>query len=669
MPPEEATVKHRPAVVCRADGTDCDDLDLKLSRLWLRVAIAAVFAGQGMVFSLALNMTPPSYGSTAYWVLHGGLIFSTVVVMVFLGGPLFTSTWRMMSSRRLSIEGLFTLSLSGAFLGSVAGSVSGQGDVFYEIVSIVIAIYTFGRMLGERSQAKLQAESAALKGRFDQALRVLPGGAVERVSVHEVQVGDVVRVNPGEAFSVDGIVRSGGGYVRENALTGEPLPVVRHVGERVRAGTYSEDGSFEVKVVAAVGCRELDRILDAVHASDGVPSELQVQANQLMQYFLPLVAGVAILTAIFWGWAGTWMDAVFNSMAVLLVACPCALGLATPVAIWQGLYHMARLGLVSRDGAFVDRLAAAKTIYLDKTGTLSESEMLLGEVLVHDQFSEKRDELIAAIIAVESRCSHPIARTIQRELGAENTELPDVKDWQVIPGVGVAGEVWIDGAPRRLLVGELAQAGGDGLGRFEQKLRMQKGKRVYAFLGEKPAAILVLNERARGGLKALWEGFSKLAIKPVVLTGDPDPDLELPDHLIVRKGLSSAEKKRIVLDAVEAGEAPCFVGDGINDASAMAAASSSIAMGTGTALANSTASAHLRDDRIEAIPQSIALARGIRRRLRGNLIYAASYNLLGMTLAAAGLLHPIAAALIMLVSSFFVTLRALHSGSPNLLED
>jgi cation transport ATPase len=229
--------KNRP-VVCRTDDDDCDDLDLKLSKSWLRIAVAGVFAGQGMILSLALNMTPPDYGSTAYWLLHGLLIFSSLVVLAFLGGPLFASTFGMMRSRRLSIEGLFTLSLMGAFIGSVAGSVTGQGSVYYEIVSIVIAIYTFGRMLGERSQAKLQAESSQLRESFDRASLVSPEGGVCDVPISEITKGQIVRVDPGRPFTLDGIVRSGVGFVRETSLTGEPLPVVRRAGDPVRAGTY-----------------------------------------------------------------------------------------------------------------------------------------------------------------------------------------------------------------------------------------------------------------------------------------------------------------------------------------------------------------------------------------------------------------------------------------------
>ncbi|HKK19635.1 MAG TPA: HAD-IC family P-type ATPase, partial [Opitutales bacterium] len=403
---------HKESVVCRVDGEGCDDLDLKLSKSWLRIAVAGVFAGQGMILSLALNMTPPDYGSTAYWILHGLLIFSSLVVMAFLGGPLFASTWGMLRSRCLSIEGLFTLSLMGAFIGSLAGSVTGQGSVYYEIVSIVIAIYTFGRMLSERSQAKLRAESGQLRETFDRAVVKDSQGQLRDAAVSTIGAGEVVRVEPGAPFTLDGVVRSGVGFVRETSLTGEPMPVVRRAGDSVRAGTFSEDGTFEVEVTAVVGERELDRILDTVESFWGQPSQLQRQANRLVQYFLPIVAAVAMLTAVFWAFAGSWMDAVFNSMAVLLVACPCALGLATPVAIWNGLYRMARMGVVSRNGSLIDGLAHARSIFFDKTGTLSETDMQVGEVLVAPEWEAQRAELLSAVVAIESRLQHPVARAL-----------------------------------------------------------------------------------------------------------------------------------------------------------------------------------------------------------------------------------------------------------------
>ncbi|NBB80551.1 MAG: HAD-IC family P-type ATPase [Verrucomicrobia bacterium] len=691
------------AVICRAED-DCDDLDSKLSVAWLRIGVAAFFAGQGMVFSLALNMTPPPFASTAYWILHGGLIASAVLVMAFLGGPLFASTFAMVRRRRLSIEGLFTLSLLGAFVGSLVGSVTGAGGVYYEIVAIVIAIYTFGRMLGERSQAKLRLESARLRERFDTAGVVDTAGGCYEVRVAAVPVGARVRVEPGAAFTLDGIVRSGVGYVQETSLTGEPMPVVRRPGERVRAGTWAVDTRFEYEVTAVAGSRELDQILGTIEAVDGQPSELQTQANELIQIFLPIVVGVSLLTAIVWAVLGTWMDAVLHSMAVLLVACPCALGLATPVAISQGLYRLARLGLVSRDGALIDALARTKKVFFDKTGTLSESSLRVTELWVDDAaLPVERADLLGAVHAAESGLSHPVARALTQHLEPGGTAVgstsedkvvselapagpsgrdscvdltsehnavselaptwPSIEDLQVLAGQGLAFTLLAKDGRHRIKVGEGSLAGSKtAVQAVEAHLHEPKGRRVYVIVDSRVVACFVLRERLRSGVPGIWEQLDRLGLKAHILTGDPSPELTLPATVKLEPGLSSAEKLNRVRAALESNEHPLFVGDGINDTEAMSLASGSIAMHSGTALARSVAMGQLTADRIEAIPEAVELARGIRQRLRGNLKYAAGYNVVGMALAAAGILHPIMAALIMLVSSFWVTTRALRSG-------
>lgn len=650
MPTEEASFEKKP-VVCTTGDAACDDLDLRLSRSWLRVAIAAVFAGQGMVLSLALNMTPPEFGSLAYWVLHGGLVLSSVAVMAFLGGPLFVSTLAMLRARQLSIEGLFTLSLFGAFLGSLVSSLTGKGAVFYEIVSIVIAIHTVGRMLSERSQSKLRLESEQVRERFDQA-EVEVDGDWAAMPVSEVTPGSRVRIQPGCPFTLDGVVLSGVGYVRETALTGEPLPVVRRVGDLVRAGTWSEDGMFEVEARSELGTRELDQILSTVESSGGQPSELQTQANQLIQGFLPLVAGVSIATAIYWSFTGTWIDAALNSMAVLLVACPCALGLATPVAIWQGLFLLARMGVVSRDGALIDALAQSKRFFFDKTGTLSESALRVTEIAVADSWQEQREELLAAVHSIESQVSHPVARA----LVAATDGHADFTELTLIPGRGVAAQT----ALGRMRIGEASLLPEVDASFLKAILKEKGGKLVYVFVDELLALVFVARERVREGVPSVWAELDELGIGAAVLTGDPNPELELPEEVLLEAGLSAAEKEQIVRSSMGSGETPVFVGDGINDTAAMACAAASVAMGSGTGLARSATSGQLSDDRIEVLPDAVRLARAIHRRLRGNLVYAAAYNVVGMGLAAAGLLHPVAAALIMLVSSVWVTARALR---------
>ena len=664
MSPVSLVSSSKPAIVCRAEDA-CDDLDLKLSRAWLRIAIASVFAGQGMVFSLALNMTPPPFASMAYWILHGGLILSALAVMTFLGGPLFASTLAMFRGRRLSIEGLFTLSLLGAFVGSVVGSLTGQGSVYYEVVSIVIAIYTFGRMLGERSQVKMNLESARLRERFDRVTVQSDEGDWRECSLAEVSVGALVRVEPGGPFTVDGIIQIGVGYVQETALTGEPLPVVRRAGDRVRAGAWAVDSRFELAVEQGAGTRELDAILQTVERTDGRPSELQIQANDLIRIFLPIVVVVSAATALFWGLTGTWIDAVLNSMAVLLVACPCALGLATPMAISQGLFRLAQLGLVSRDGALIDALARTRRVFFDKTGTLSESDLRVTELWVDTDLPIKRNELLTSILAAESGLEHPVARALAKYLKSEGIQDScELQNLQVITGQGIAYDLDAAEVSYRLQVGEVSLAESEqAIEAVVKRLHEKKGRRVFVYLVDRVVACFVLAERLRVGVDQIWADLDTLEIRSHILTGDPLPELSLPPNVQIEEALSSVDKVERVRESSGAGESPLFVGDGINDVAAMLEASGSIAMHSGAGLTRSVAMGQLSDDQIEVIPQAVSFSRAIIKKLRWNLFYAFVYNLIGMALAAAGLLHPVVAALIMIVSSFWVTTRVLYGHS------
>ena len=664
MSPVSLVSSSKPAIVCRAEDA-CDDLDLKLSRAWLRIAIASVFAGQGMVFSLALNMTPPPFASMAYWILHGGLILSALAVMTFLGGPLFASTLAMFRGRRLSIEGLFTLSLLGAFVGSVVGSLTGQGSVYYEVVSIMIAIYTFGRMLGERSQVKMNLESARLRERFDRVTVQSDEGDWRECSLAEVSVGALVRVEPGGPFTVDGIIQIGVGYVQETALTGEPLPVVRRAGDRVRAGAWAVDSRFELAVEQGAGTRELDAILQTVERTDGRPSELQIQANDLIRIFLPIVVVVSAATALFWGLTGTWIDAVLNSMAVLLVACPCALGLATPMAISQGLFRLAQLGLVSRDGALIDALARTRRVFFDKTGTLSESDLRVTELWVDTDLPIKRNELLTSILAAESGLEHPVARALAKYLKSEGLQDScELQNLQVITGQGIAYDLDAAEVSYRLQVGEVSLAESEqAIEAVVKRLHEKKGRRVFVYLVDRVVACFVLAERLRVGVDQIWADLDTLEIRSHILTGDPLPELSLPPNVQIEEALSSADKVERVRESSGAGESPLFVGDGINDVAAMLEASGSIAMHSGAGLTRSVAMGQLSDDQIEVIPQAVSFSRAIIKKLRWNLFYAFVYNLIGMALAAAGLLHPVVAALIMIVSSFWVTTRVLYGHS------
>jgi P-type E1-E2 ATPase len=320
---------------------------------------------------------------------------------------------------------------------------------------------------------------------------------------------------------------------------------------------------------------------------------------------------------------------------------------------------------VSRDGALIDALARTRRVFFDKTGTLSESDLRVTELWVDTDLPIKRNELLASVLAAESGLEHPVARALTKYLKSEGIDgTCELQNLQVIAGQGIAYDLVAGEASHRFQVGEASLAESEqAIEEVVKALHETKGRRIFVYLDDRVVACLVLAERLRVGVDQTWTALDALEIRSHILTGDPLPELTLPPGMKLEQGLSSADKVERVRDSAGAGESPLFVGDGINDVAAMLEASGSIAMHSGAGLARSVAMGQLSDDQIEVIPRAVSLSRAILRKLRGNLLYAFVYNLIGMALAAAGLLHPVAAALIMLVSSFWVTARALSGHS------
>lgn len=339
-----------------------------LDRGWLKIGAGLAVASQAMVFSLAVNLSEVD-NAWAYGVVHGILITAALGSLYFLGGDLVRSAWEALRARRISIDLLFLVTLAGALGGSLIGTFTKAGSVYYEVVAVLIVVHTAGKMLGARSRVSALQAVDRTRAKFETCSVVNERGETAETRVKDLKGGEIVRVAPGAAIAVDGEIVSGRGFVQETSMTGEWQPVSRGPGGRVLAGTYSVDGSFEIR--ADGGARRLDAILSAVERARVAPSRLQAQADWLMAWFLPLVVCVSAGTFLWWWFHAPWERALFNSMAVLLVACPCAMGLATPVAVWGGLARLAKLGLVARTGDFLDGLARVDYVCLDKTGTLS----------------------------------------------------------------------------------------------------------------------------------------------------------------------------------------------------------------------------------------------------------------------------------------------------------
>lgn len=634
---------------------------------WIRLGVGAVVAGQSMVFGLAVNLSPPD-GPTRL-ILHAVLAAAAVIVFLLVGGPVVAEAARGAFARRVNVEQFFLLGMAGAFGASVHSTLTGQGGIYYEVVAVLLAIYTLGTLVGAKRREAALASAEAYRRGFATAVVRTCCGHEREVPVGDVGAGDTVVVRPGAGVPVDGVVSRGVGYVREAAVTGEAFPVVKRPGDTVTSGSHAVDATLEIEATAGGGSRALDRLVAAVREAQSRPSRIQQEADRLVGWFLPVVLVVAGLTFAGWTWHSGWVTGLFHALAVLLVACPCAMGLATPIGIWSALGAMAGRGLVCQSGEMVERLARCDTVVFDKTGTLGDEDLGVTDCVTAPDVD--RAALEAAVAAVEQESDHPVARAFRRWArpgdGARACEL--LGPVRVEPGSGVAGTVIQDGRRGEIAIGppELAGESARHAALRDQLLDTGdagRGRRIVILRDGELAGLAVLRENLRETAAEAVRALGELGLAVHVMTGDSQANAAdaagIPGVATVRAGLGPEDKARAVRDLEAAGRRVCFVGDGINDSIAMSTAHAGIAMAGGSALAVSSAGAEIFGGDLRRVPEAIGISRDVLAAIRGNLRFAAVYNALGMAVAAAGLLNPVIAALIMLASSVTVTWRALR---------
>jgi cation transport ATPase len=691
----------------------------------MRLAAALLVVGQSMIFGLALNLHD-DVPAEVRRVVQTLILGATAVVFALLGGPLVRAAWHELRRGRVTLEALFLLTAAGATAASLQAHVTGRGAIYFEVVSILLVVYTLGKVVGARARAAALAGATAWAGELATARLRDHAGRARTVPVTEVVPGDVVEVFPGETVPVDGVIREGTGFLSEAAVSGEPFAVVRRPGDRVLAGVASHDVTFRVEATAAGTDRQVDRLLKAVEAARDVPLSVQHRVDRISRVFVPLVALTAAVTFGYWALltpAG-WEVALFRAMSVLLVACPCVLGLATPIVVWSALGRLAERGLVVRSGDAVERLATVDVVLLDKTGTLTDDRLALLDVATAVE-GEERANLLGWVSLVEGHSRHPVAAPFARlpRPFAAGDE-PRVERVTAVPGCGVEAEVveadgtrhalrigrpewvgeasgpcdrWLTPSPRVLRRdplprGERVEAdrpiavapvrgarslteeagglppspfGGEGRGEARGVRGLttfgddEAAHRVAVSLDGELAAVAVVAERLRDSTVDTLADFDRLGLPVEVLTGDTAARAAALGLPAVRADLLPADKQAHVAVLAAAGRKPLMVGDGINDAAALAAAHAGVALASGTDLAVGAATATLYHGDLRVLPWAIELSRAAVRAVRRSLTGALAYNLIGMALAAAGLLHPVAAVLLMVLSS--LTLVALAS--------
>ncbi len=631
--------------------------------LGVRLGIGILVVGQSMIFGLALNLH--EVPQQVRWFTQNLILCATLLVIVLLGGPLVRAAVNELRRGRLTIEALFLLTMTGAMAASLQAHITGRGKIYFEVVSVLLVVYTLGRLIGSRSRAAALASSRAWGDQLCTCRLVDEVGRTRSLPVEEIMPGDIIEVHPGEMIAVDGVIRDGVGFVSDSFVTGEPFAVVRRPGDHVLAGCASFDATFRIATTVKGTERQVDRLLSAVEEARDKPLSLQARADAIGRWFLPLVVFTALGTFTYWTFltpAG-WEAGLFNAMSVLLVACPCVIGLATPIVIWSALGRLAERGVIVRSGDAIERLATVDRVMFDKTGTLTEDRFTLLDIETTST-GEERAKLLGWLALVQSQSNHPVAKSFAElprffEPGAE----PCVDSLKTVPGCGVLAEL-VEANSRRheIKIGTQEWIGSEDPPPQPPPLQGEGSKAVVVEVDGELAAVAVVAERLRTSTPEAIAHFAQLGLPLEVLTGDTLDRAKALNLPTTRAGLLPDDKRSFVEAAKAEDGKPLFIGDGINDASALATAHVGVALASGTDLAVSAAQITLHGNDLRAIPWAVELSRDAVRAVRRNLSRALCYNVVGMTLAACGMLHPVVAAVLMVVSSLTLIFSSTRVG-------
>ena len=599
------------------------------------------------------------------------LILTTPVF--FWSGAFFLRRWWI--SLRNRDTNMFTLTVTGtgaAYGFSVFSVLFGDRfpaaflgahgvPLYFEATAFITTIVLLGQILEQRAHARTDAAIRALMELAPPtAHRVTADGHEEEVPVASVTVGDQLRVRPGEHVPVDGTLTSGTSELDESMLTGEPVPVAKRTGERVSAGTLNTTGSFVFRADRVGADTLLAQIIRLVDEAQNSEAPIARLADRVSAVFVPAVAVLAVLTFAAWFFFGPeprFLFALLNAVSVLIIACPCALGLATPVSLVTAIGRGAQAGVLVKDAAALERLARANTLLIDKTGTLTEGRPRVVGLAPADGFTET--ELLTLAAAAESPSVHPLARAIVAAARERSLALPPVTDFVAAPGMGVRARV----GRRDVVIGRAPDTG---------RPDAVPGATVVCVLADgKLAGTLALQDTIKATTPAALAELRRLGFKIIMVTGDRTAAARVIADQLKLDGFHAdttpATKQELVHVHQLRGDRVVFAGDGLNDAPALAAADVGIAMGTGTDVAMHSAGLVLVKGDLAALVRAVHLSRATLRNIKQNLFWAFAYNFAGLPLAAGALypftgwlLSPMLAGLAMSLSSITVVANALR---------
>lgn len=615
-------------------------------------------------------------GTQTSWLIQFAL---TTAILIGPGRVFYRRGWASLRHGAPDMNALVMIGTAAAYLFSViatfAPSVlpSNARAVYFEAAAVIVALILLGRWMEARVKGRSGAAIARLVGLAPKTARVEHDGKVEDVALEDVQVGDILHLRPGEKVAVDGEVLTGDSYIDESMISGEPAPVAKTVGAAITGGTVNGTGALTYRALRVGADTMLAQIIRMVGEAQGARLPVQDLVNKITGWFVPAVLAVAAATVLVWlvfGPSPALTHALVAGVAVLIIACPCAMGLAVPVSIMVGTGRAAELGVLFRKGDALQGLQSVEVIALDKTGTLTAGRPEMTDMVLAQGFD--RQVVLARIAAVEAKSEHPIAQAILRAAQEKGLEVPPAFDFASYTGFGIAAQV----AGQRILVGSarfMAHEGVDlgELGKAGDSLAANGKTPLFAALAGRIAAVIGVADPVKPGTPEAIVALKSMGLRVVMISGDNKATArviagELGITEVVAEVLP--EGKVEALAALRAdGARLAFVGDGINDAPALASADVGIAIGTGTDVAIEAADVVLISGDLRGVVSALAVSHATMRNIKQNLFWAFGYNAALIPVAAGALyplwgvqLSPMLAAGAMAMSSVFVLSNALR---------
>lgn len=647
-----------------------------------RVLIAAVLALPvfaiemgSHLFSGVHMLIQNTVGQQASWLFQFAL---TTAVLVGPGRSFYTKGFPALLKGAPDMNSLVAVGTGAAYVYSLVATFAPSlmpdavRAVYFEAAAVIVVLILIGRWLEARAKGRTGAAIQKLLGLQVQTAHVLRDGETVEVDIATLSVGDLIVVRPGERVAVDGEVQDGDSHVDESMITGEPVPVSKSVGAPVTGGTVNGAGSLTVRATRVGSDTTLAQIIRMVEDAQGAKLPIQGLVDRITLWFVPAVMGLALLTVLIWSVFGptpALTYALVAGVSVLIIACPCAMGLATPTSIMVGTGRAAEMGVLFRKGDALQELGTVGVVALDKTGTVTEGRPELTELVLADGFD--RADVLAHIAAVEDRSEHPIAEAIVRGARAEGVARLGVSDFVSITGYGVRATV--DGAnvlvgADRLMIREGINL--DDLAAVETDLARQGRTALFAAMDGKIAAVIGVSDPVKPASRAAIAALHDLGLKVAMITGDKRETADAIardigiDHIVA--GVLPDDKVAALNDLREYGKV-AFVGDGINDAPALAHADVGIAIGTGTDVAIESADVVLMSGDLRGVVNAFAVSQKTMTNIKQNLGWAFGYNVALIPVAAGVLypafgllLSPVLAAGAMALSSVFVLTNALR---------